>query len=1339
MKLLYSLLLAIACLMPKLSISQDPDCGNNHKRSPDYCPCTKCDTKSGDPFDPYTGNEHREVRDLEVWGTVGEIPLVWMRYSNSRYGSFYKYIYGDGSNWNSSFNYNMSDAGLNAQGRPQVFIHYPEGGGVYFFQSPGISAQWLPLSAINEKLFQDGNNFYLQMANGHRYHFQRMALPGGNHYQLQDIRDNYQNVYRLTYDRYGFLSRVTEPAGRYLAVSYRVVASTYYLVDQVSSSDGRSVKYNYDVYDDSVAKWVRLVGVDYGDGTKALYTYSQTKRGLRPSLEHAIDPRYNGTDVDMRFTYDSSNAWGFIKEEINGVTGKVMVTLKNEVGKRTVCYANGRVQVYSVPGELMGLMKEYTDGLGRKIQYSYNGSSPGQGGPGLLNSETDALGRTTVYNQRTIYGNLLEVTYADGSKEKWTRDTLDQILTHTDELGRVTTYTRDARNRVTRIDYPDATRERFTYNTFGEVLTHTLRNGAVETNTYDNRGLKTSFTDALGNITQYTYDIADKLASTRDARGNTTRNEYNERGLLTKSINADGSFQLYSYDDFGNQITKTNEIGNTWLTSYDEFKRPDSTTDPLGRLTLYQYDLPNGACGCAHDNNKPTSITLAGGKVTKVQYDVEWQKISETAGDGTPDAATTYYEYDLAGNLSTVIDPRMKSWVTEYDVRNRKKSYTDPLGHKTQWVYDFVGNILQVIRPDMGSTTNQYDVMNRLTQVTDPKGQVVKMNYDADGNIVRLIDANNRTYTYTYDLLDRKTSLGYPGSIFERYTYDPAGNMATYTNRSGNVRTYSYDSRNRELSAVWSDNTPAVYNTYDNASRLMSESNSVSTLSYTYDKADELTSETQNIAGSSGARTVKYTYNADGLKSSLTYPNGDSIYYTYNGRNLLFGILKSNAPVALYKYDLNGNRINKDLNNGANTVYAYDDANNLLLVDNRKANVSFSRFEYGYNTMNNRIYVKRDASKGDTYQYDAIDQITGVRYEVTDPGGASSNPVRTVAYDWDSVGNRRKVTDNGIATDYITNNRNEYTRVGSVAVTNNSNGDIRTYNGWTYTYDAQDRLITATKGSSTVSFNYDAANRCVKRIINNVTTFFYYDAWNLINEVSAPSGLSITYTYGQASDEIINSVRSGIAGVNYYHHNALGNVVNLTNSIGNIIERYTYDVFGTPIIKDAAGNTLTASSVDNRFMYTGRELIKEAGLYDYRNRMYSAEIGRFIQPDPLRFGGDDYNLFRYVQNNPVNWIDPTGEIKFGDFGKILDKLGDFVNKFNPFDFVSKNYDTYSDNRRISDLVHLCEKMEAAGDCRHQCGANRVVSANHNTRIVQYTSKSARINLPCGWACQCCKK
>jgi RHS repeat-associated protein len=374
----------------------------------------------------------------------------------------------------------------------------------------------------------------------------------------------------------------------------------------------------------------------------------------------------------------------------------------------------------------------------------------------------------------------------------------------------------------------------------------------------------------------------------------------------------------------------------------------------------------------------------------------------------------------------------------------------------------------------------------------------------------------------------------------------------------------------------------------------------------------------------------------------MIYPNGTVLHYHYTKRDQLASIAEDTTQVVAYTYDFNGNRINKILENGTNTNYTYDDANRMLSVDNLKGSASFARFDYGYDKVNRRTYVQRDNDKGDIYKYDAIDQVTDVLYNVTDPAGNASNPLRTVNYDWDSAGNRKTVTDNAVVTNYTTNKLNEYTKIDDDKLAYNEKGDLKTYNGWTYKYDAQDRLINATNSGTTVDFVYDARNRCIKRTINGTSIFFYYDDWNLIEERNANKTEIAHYINATYVDEILKKVTP--SETVYYHHDALGSVTHLTDATGKVVEKYSYDVFGAPTIRNSNRDSLANSALGNRFMFTDREYIKELGLYDYRNRMYSDTLGRFLQTDPLRFNAGDVNLYRYVGNKVVNLVDPIGLI-----------------------------------------------------------------------------------------------
>jgi len=126
-------------------------------------------------------------------------------------------------------------------------------------------------------------------------------------------------------------------------------------------------------------------------------------------------------------------------------------------------------------------------------------------------------------------------------------------------------------------------------------------------------------------------------------------------------------------------------------------------------------------------------------------------------------------------------------------------------------------------------------------------------------------------------------------------------------------------------------------------------------------------------------------------------------------------------------------------------------------------------------------------------------------------------------------------------------------------------------------------------------------------------------------------------------DEILAMIDS--SGAHYHHHDALGNVIALTNSSGALGETYRYDAFGKATVTNASTSvTADTSFFGNRILYTGGEWVAEARLYDYRNRVYSAALGRFMQTDPILFEAGDVNVYRYVGNNPALLVDPDGKI-----------------------------------------------------------------------------------------------
>jgi RHS repeat-associated protein len=746
-----------------------------------------------------------------------------------------------------------------------------------------------------------------------------------------------------------------------------------------------------------------------------------------------------------------------------------------------------------------------------------------------------------------------------------------------------------------------------------------------------------------------------------------------QRHTITNAYNSDGTL-----------ASKTDELGHVTSYTYNDYRRVRSVTPPVRGLgdngtytTHFYYDANGTGDDYRFTDSNVTYVTLPSGKRTQTVYDDNRRKSSVTVAYGTSDAATTTYGYDNVGNLTTVKAPNQQpgqqyageSTVTVYDERNRPSSITDALNHTTSLTYDLAGRKKSITRPNNQTITyNSYDAMNRVLQQTATEtpepDAVTKYTYTQAGLLATMQDPrlvaqiSSETYTYAYDTTGRKTSVTYPRPqpsatpSQEQWSYDTAGRLATFTNRNNYTQTFTYDALNRVTSFTWNDGglTPSVSFGYDVASHLTSVNNANANISRTYYNDNLLRAETETITGGS-AKTVTYTYDGDGNRASTQYPSPDNYLfnYTYTGRNQFAGV----TNFATYVYDVNGNLITRSPANSTSSSYSYDALDRVTHISHSLLVHDTRTLDYDYDNVGNRKWTKREGNVGDVFGYDYADQVDAVQLNTPNPD-TTPPPAQNIAYD--ANGNRNWFGPYGVLEQYAINNLSQYSSrtiytggnsTTTTAVYDYSGNltlglDQPTQSG--YTYDAQNRLTQASKSGTTDTFKYDGLNRQVSRsVTGQPTTYSVWDGWNLIEEYQSGGATAAAYVYGAGG--LLTDLS-----LHYYYQDGSDSTSHLADSSGNLLEWYRYDLQGTPVFYNASNTQISASNYGVRYLFTGQRWHSELGLYDLRNRFYSPDIGRFLQPDPIGFKGDPTNLYRYCTNNPVKWSDARGLLSGAESG-----------------------------------------------------------------------------------------
>lgn len=772
-------------------------------------------------------------------------------------------------------------------------------------------------------------------------------------------------------------------------------------------------------------------------------------------------------------------------------------------------------------------------------------------------------------------------------------------------------------------------------------------------------------------------------------------------------------------------------LGNITRISKPEYNYTEAAYDHLGRITSIKFKNNRKKVFQYNDDSRKVSVTLPDGEIQNTYYTPFGLPIKgERLVSGV--TRTTFINQSADGQLIDVELPygenSLRSTFT-YDSAGRKKSVTNSIGQTTNYFYSnaVVGSQVEarttnkVLYPDETTETSYLDKYGRLAhivkQIPDQSKEIVnsyssfgdlleqrveahKNNnpiqsqtthyaYDANHQLIYLKDSEKNTHEYAYNylggLVDYKlnqklqkhktyNALGWDirntdadGKV-EYTSYNGIGLPVKIKNKNGQIIKNTYTTLNEIDTVSVSAGGKEIYNQkyiYDPASRLVNSITTTEkgietkseTISYTYDQWKRL--DKQIVAG----RSYSLAYDDWDRLASITYPDGQAQINTYDTLNRLLTVSYADMGTVNYDYSIAPNE-HKYKISYPNTITQSKIVNGfgeLTSLTHDKLLSTTLTENYDFDGMGNITAINK-VNNGNSstfaYEYDQLNRLTQEKL----PSGQAQ-------YMYDERGNREQLTSS----------------IKEVMPVSN---ELK------YSYNGMNMLnsVTAPEDGRTASYTYYGDGLRATKTINDQRTRYVYLNGRVIEELNLDAGGNVTDVKARNiwGNELLyrKDYISNKGGV--YQHNGHGDVIQITDLNGEVLNSYEYDSWGNI--------TSQVEGMSNPFKYSGEIYDEESGLYYLRARYYDPIDGRFISEDTYK--GDinnplSLNLYTYVHNNPLLYTDPSGHkirgldvtwasslLKYGNMD-IADLVEDYYwdNDITADQFLNKvgiDYDDWDD-------------------------------------------------------------
>ncbi len=604
----------------------------------------------------------------------------------------------------------------------------------------------------------------------------------------------------------------------------------------------------------------------------------------------------------------------------------------------------------------------------------------------------------------------------------------------------------------------------------------------------------------------------------------------------------------------------------------------------------------------------------------------------------------------------------------------------------TRWVYGTTLSDSGVARADLLRAKiypMSDDLEDPLGDGFDEEYERIEYEYNRLGEITKMKDPNEIVHEFDWDKLGRRTQDRV--TAFGSGVDDTVKRIGTaFDNKRGLVETITSHDNATVGSGTALNQVGFAYNDFGQVTADQQEHDGT---------VDGSTPEVgYGFADASSGNTIRHT--------SMTYPDGRVIDFSYGtsgqendllSRVVSLQVNGEGSPFVTYtrvglaryveigypqpEVELSYLKEGSEPVGDAGDAYVgYDRFGRT--VDMRwqtsSGGVMKDRFQYGYNRSSMRtwrINLVASTDQDEHYNYDGLYQITNfergnLNINRTD---IAAIPVQEEDFRYDPSGNwysyekrsegsvdlsqsRSNNRDNEITLIDGSNQGIGYDKAGNATqLPPDKDGDWEKF--YKLKWDAWNRLIEVRDDhdSLVAAYAYDGRFYQITKSEGATMTHYYYnDKWKCVEERNGSSAVGIQYVWGARSqhrDELVfrdrDTTGDGTFDERLFCMMDYYSATSITNTSGDVQERYGYSAFGDRTVMSAGFANRSASAFDWTFSFKGQFLDIETGYYNYGYRYYGVELGRWLSRDPI-FERDSNNLYIYTMNNCPNALDRLG-------------------------------------------------------------------------------------------------